>query len=198
MQEKAQLPFMTFPLWCLFIAFILANTASSGAGLARALHMNGLNFTATAISSTGAIASLVTLPLSYMLGWGSDRLERKLVLIGAFAFVVLGGLILVVASSLWQFWLSAALLQIVGPSMGVGTALVTDIAPSDSVGTAISRFSSTFWIGAAIGFGGTGLLISNLDIHTTFLIGVGVAVIATLFVNLIRVRKPLLVAPVYE
>jgi MFS family permease len=192
-QQTARLSFMTLSLWLLFIAFVLANITGQGAGLGRALYMNALGFSATAISSTGAIAGLMTLPLSFTLGWASDRLGRKVVLIAAFTVVVLGGLVLATASTLWQFWLSTALLAVVGASMGVGTALVTDLVPSESLATAIARFSATPWIGAAIGFGGTGLLIANLDIQTTFMVTVAVALIGTLLVSLIGVRKPLLV-----
>ncbi|MCB0020009.1 MAG: MFS transporter, partial [Anaerolineales bacterium] len=137
-QPAARLPFMTLSLWLLFIAFVLANAASSGTGLGRALYMNALGFSATAISTTGAIAGLVTLPLSFTLGWASDRLGRKSVLMAAFTVVVLGALVLVAASMLWQFWLSTALLAVVGTSMGVGTALVTDLAPPEARATAIA------------------------------------------------------------
>ena len=188
-QQVARLPFMTLSLWLLFIAFVLANVAGQGAGLGRTLYMNALGFSATAISSTGAIAGLMTLPLSFALGWASDRLGRKSVLIAAFTVVVLGGLVLAAASTLWQFWLSTALLAVVGASMGVGTALVTDLAPSESLAAAISRFSATPWIGAAIGFGGTGLLIARLDIQTTFMVTVAAALLGTFLVSLISVRQ---------
>ena len=92
---------------------------------------------------------------------------------------------------LWQFWLSTALLAVVGTSMGVGTALVTDLAPPEARATAIARFSATPWIGAAIGFGQTGLLMANLDIQTTFMVMAVVALIGTLLVSLIGLRKPM-------
>ena len=44
--------------------------------------MNGLHFNLTVISRRGAIGSLVTLPLPLALGWLTDRVARKPILLG--------------------------------------------------------------------------------------------------------------------
>ena len=195
-QQAGRLPFMTMTLWLLFVANILANAANISTGLSRPLGMDGMGFSATAISSTNAVAGFVTIPLSLILGWASDRLGRKPVLLMAYSSLMLGGVILVLASSLWQFWIATALMTVVATSLGVGTALVTDVTAPESLATAVSRYAATPFIGGAIGFGGSGLFIANFDIHTTFIAAVVVAGIAFFLLTLIGPRKRVKMKPV--
>jgi MFS transporter, DHA1 family, tetracycline resistance protein len=190
-QQTAQIPFMTLPLWLLFIASVLQAAAIIGISLSRPLGMNALGLSATAISSTNAIASLVTLPLPFVLGWASDRVGRKPILLAGYAFSIVGALILVGASSLWHFWLSAIMMSITGAAGSAATAMVTDLTPPETLGTALARFGSTGWIGAALGFTLGGLVIANADITASFLVTAVLAAFATLLVYLIRTRKPI-------
>jgi MFS family permease len=188
-QQTAQMPFMTLPLWLLFSASVLQGAAVMGISLSRPLGMNALGLSATAISSTNAIASLVTLPLPFVLGWASDRVGRKPILVAGYVFSIVGALILVGASSLWHFWLSAIMMSITGAVGSAASALVTDLTPPEALGTALARFGSTGWIGAALGFTLGGLVIANANITASFLVTAGLATSATLFVSLIRTRK---------
>lgn len=190
-QQAARIPFMTLPLWSLFIANVLQAAAGIGVGLSRPLAMNAMGLSATSISSTNAIASLATLPLPFAMGWASDRLGRKPILIGGFALSIVGGLILLFASSLWQFWLSTILMTAAGTAGAVATALVTDLTPPEALGTALARFGATVWIGGGLGFTLGGLVIANMGITASFAVTVGVAVASTLLVSLIRTRKPI-------
>jgi DHA1 family multidrug resistance protein-like MFS transporter len=177
-ETVARVPVMNFALWLMFGAAIMANVANMSTGLSRPLAMNELGFSATAISSANAIGAMLTLPLSSLLGWLSDRVGRKPVLIFAYSAAVLGIFTLMLAQSLALFWAATAIMLIVPTGMGVGTALVTDLSKPETLSTALSRFSATPFIGGAIGFAGSGMLISNFGLQATFA-AAGVAAFAS-------------------
>ena len=134
--------------------------------------MNGLGFTAAAISNTGAIGGAVTLPLPPLIGWLSDRIGRKRFLAFCYLASAVGLLILAVSTSQWHFWVVSVLVSILMPvNMGVGSALVTDLVPRDSVEKGISLFTATTWMAGVVGFAGTGYAIQRLGMATTFIVG---------------------------
>jgi MFS family permease len=190
-----RIPVMNSALWLLFGAGIMANVANLSTALSRPLAMDMLAYSATAVSSTSAIAGLLTLPLSSTLGWASDKLGRKPVLIIAYSVAVIGIMLLIAASELREFWLSTALLTFIPVSMGVGTALVTDLSAPQTLAKALSRYASTPFIGGAIGFAGSGLLIARFDIHVTMFMAVLIAIVAiTLLIPIGQQRKAKILA----
>ena len=174
-----------------FFLLLFANTAASiGVFVGRlgtSLAMNELIFLSAAISSTGAIGGAVTLPLSPLVGWLSDRVGRKRLLVVCYLAGTVGLLVLAASISLWHFWVSASLvsvLSIVGSS--VGSALVTDLVPQESLGRGISLFTTTAWVGGIIGFAGTGYAVQNLGMTSTFVIGAFLPLIAIILLIPIR------------
>ena len=134
--------------------------------------MNNLGFVAAAISSTGAIAGAVTLPLPLLIGWLSDRFGRKRVLAFCYLAGIVSMLILVKSVSLWHFGVAAALRRFaVSVGRVIGSALTVDLVPQESMGKGISLFSATTWIGGIIGFAGTGYTIQHLGLIPTFILG---------------------------
>jgi sugar phosphate permease len=157
--------------YLLFLASLAAMVASCVSRLGTWLAMNDLSFAAAGVSSTSAIGGVVTLPLPPLIGWLSDRLGRKKFLILCYLAGTVSLLILLVASSLWHFWVAISLLSILWSVNGaVGPALVADIVPRESLGRGISLFNVTIWIGGVIGFAVTGYTVQNLGMATTFIL----------------------------
>jgi len=173
-----------------FLLLFFANTlAAANAGvqvLGRSLLMDRLGFDASALSTTLAVGGLIGLPFPLLLGWISDRIGRKPVLMFTYLAVVASLLVLMSSSVLWQFWLSTALQWISVASMGLGAALVTDIVPAEALGAGLARFGATTFIGLVIGTAVTGAAIQNLGMETTFIIGALTALIGVGMVGLIR------------
>jgi MFS family permease len=149
----------------------------------RSLSMSGLGFDALAISSSGVIGGLVSFPLPFLMGWLSDRFDRKKILIFGYLLVILGLLLLAVSSQLWHFWLVSFLAGItVGANQSVGNALVADLISSESRGKGLALFSATVWIGGIVGFALAGLMLQNLTLLLSCTIGslLGIAAIGLL------------------
>jgi len=92
----------------LLLASIVASTAVFVGRLGTSLAMNELGFVAAAISSTGAMSGAITLPLPPLLGWLSDRVDRKRLMALCYLTGTVGLLALTVSGSLWHFWAAAA------------------------------------------------------------------------------------------
>ncbi len=174
----------------LFSGSILAHIANSQLLLARPLIMDQLHFDATAITTAGAVGALVAIPLPLLVGWLSDRLERKSLIMLTYLGTAIGLLILAPALDQWQFWLACVLQNTLGTSLVVGSALVADIFPSDSLGMPLSLFSATPWIGFVIGFSGSGAAISAFQMTPTLVMGAMLGFIAIGLLLPIQVREP--------
>ena len=170
----------------LFSASVIIHVANSQIGLAKPLIMDGLHFDATAISTAGAIGTLLTVPVPFFIGWLSDRLGRKPFILLIYLTQVIGLLLLNAGSVLWQFWMVSVLGAMVGNSIVVGQALVTDIVPEESLGRVLSLFGATPWIGYVIGFGLSGQAVNVFGLSSSLMLGVGIALLASLLLMAIR------------
>ena len=188
-ETTIRVPVMNPALWLLFGAGIMASVANMSTAMSRPLAMDALGFSATAVSGASAVAGLLTLPLSTLLGWGSDRIGRKPVLIIAYSIGLMGILLLAVASGLREFWLATALVTVIPICMGVGTALVTDLSVPQTMATALARYASTPFIGGAIGFAGSGILISRFGIQATLFVAAVMAIVAIMLLVPIGQRR---------
>mgnify|MGYP000011630368 CR=1 FL=1 len=176
----------------LFTASVLAFIVNSTGALARPLIMTELQFDATAISSAVAVGGLIGLPLPFLVGWLSDRIGRKPLLILCYLANALGLLVLVVAFAPCHFWASAALQLSMAASMAVGSALITDLVPHESLGVSLSLFTSSNSMGFVIGFAGTGIAMQQFGSPATLLLGVFLSLISAAILIFIRAgaRKP--------
>jgi MFS family permease len=162
----------------LFFAMTIAFITIGVQGLGRTLMMDKLGFNASDVSSTLVVGGLVGIPFPLILGWLSDRMGRKRIMLICYVAMASTFLLLSGSFALWHFWLSMAIQWFVVASMGIASALVTDIVEPDSLGTALSLLGSTNFIGLVIGTGITGAAIQNLGLIPTFVMGAVLALIA--------------------
>jgi MFS family permease len=171
----------------LFFASVVAHLANSVSILGRPLMMDSLDFGATAIASTGAVGSLVILPLPILIGWLSDRLGRKPFLALCYLLSAIGLVALAFSSELWHFWAAAALQGSLIASLVVGSALITDTFPQEVLGSPLSLFNATPWIGFVIGFASAGAAMNVVGMTSSLLSGAVLALVA--IVILLPIQK---------
>ncbi len=166
-----------------YTLFLVASLLAAVTGfifmLGRSVLMSDLGFSALAISSTGAVAGVIGMPLPLLLGSRSDHTGRKRYLAMSYVAGIVALVVLSRAAWLWQFMiasaLSAALFRVSG---AVGKALVTDLVPRPSLPRGLSRYGAIGWVGGMLGFAGTGLALQRLGTLTTFIIGMVLSAIA--------------------
>jgi MFS family permease len=177
----------------LFFASVLAHIANSQIVLGRSLIMDNHGFDATAISSSGAIGSIISLPFPVFIGWLSDRLGRKPLIMICYLASLIGLAVLASSFNVWHFWVAMALQSIIGAGVAVGSALITDLVPRESLATPLSVYGSTQFIGYVIGFGGMGTVIKLVGLSNNLLIGILLCTLA--IVLLVVIPRP---APIVQ
>jgi MFS family permease len=176
----------------LFFASVLAHIANSQIVLGRSLIMDSHGFDATAISSSGAIGSIISLPFPVFIGWLSDRLGRKPLIMICYLASLIGLAVLASSFSLWHFWIAMALQSIIGAGVAVGSALITDLVPRESLATPLSVYGSTQFIGYVIGFGGMGTVIKLVGLSTSLMIGISLCFAALILLVVIPRSTPVI------
>jgi MFS family permease len=173
----------------LLVAGLVVGIANNVGTISRSLRMSNLGLAAAAISSTGAIGGLVSLPLPPVIGWLSDRLGRKTFLIAGYLGQAVSLLILARATALWHFWVATAVntLSFLA-GRPPGTALVTDLVPPQSLGRGMSLWSASEWIAAVIGFVVGGYAFELFGVTQAIVTAAVVCVIAIGL--LIPIRRP--------
>jgi MFS family permease len=177
-----------------FYFLLLASTAAGVAAfvalMGRSLLMDGLGFSATAIASTGAVSGAVGLPLPFVTGWLSDRVDRKPLLAVCYIAAAAGLVLLTGSTSLWHFWVVFSLIGVTtSVNVAVGSAFVTDLVAPEALGRGMSLFNATMWIGGVIGFGATGYSFERLGATETFIGAAVLAVVSVLLLALIQPEK---------
>jgi MFS family permease len=155
--------------------------------MGRSMSMDALGYPASAISSTMALSSALTLPLPLLIGWLSDRLGRKRFLVASYLVAAVGLTVLSRSSALWHFAVAVVLTGLSGSIRGVvGAALADDLIPRESLGRGLGIFSSTGWVGAIVGFAGTGQAVQHLGLTATLVGGAALPLIALLLLVPLR------------
>jgi MFS family permease len=170
----------------LFWSSLVASIAGCVILLGRSLLMSDLEFGALAISSTGAVSGIVVMPLPLLMGWLSDRAGRKIFLYLSYLAGVASLILLAASTLLWQFFVLSVLWSVLMGRGAVGNAMVTDLAPQESLGRGLALFGATSWIGAIIGFAGTGFALQNLGAVPTFVLTISLPVLAIVLLIPIR------------
>jgi MFS family permease len=176
-----------------FLYLLLAHTITiidNGVfNIGRSFAMDNLQFTSSAITSTVVVGSVIMLPFPLLIGWLSDKIRRKLLMLLCYISYALSLLLLAFSKTLFHFWISAAFMQIGYVSTSVGAALVTDLVPKERLGVGLSLFQNTFWIGNVIGLAAAGYIIQNIGFINTFLIMITMPLIGIIFLMLIQDTK---------
>jgi MFS family permease len=173
----------------LLLAHLLALVVNGAGNIGRSLAMDNLRFGATAITSTGVIGGLVMLPFPLILGWLSDRLGRKRMMIICYASYALSMVIYGFSTSLWHFWIATSFFGIGFISNSVGNAFVTDLVAPEALGRGVSLFQGMNWIGNMIGLAAAGYALQNLGMPTAMLIGAALPIIGIVLIISIRVAN---------
>ena len=154
----------------LLVAQLVAAVANAIGNLGRSLSVNAGDFSKTAITLTTAINGLVSLGFPLVLGWLSDRIGRRWILIASYAITGAGLFLLAFARSLWQFSAFAVLFSFFSVSQAIGPAYAVDINPHGNVGRGVSFFQSMFWVGSIAGMASAGYAVERLGISTPILV----------------------------
>ncbi|OHD72564.1 MAG: hypothetical protein A2177_04415 [Spirochaetes bacterium RBG_13_68_11] len=170
------------------VALFVAFTANGAGQLGRSLLMNAREFSAASITSTSVVGALVTLPAPFVLGWLSDRVGRRPILIACTACGA-GSLVLLIASrALWHFWIVGMLLALLGVSVSIGPAFIADLVPPARVSAAMSLLQASYFLGSVAGM--SALVPVARAIGMPWTLAAAAAVTACGIVLLLFVRRP--------
>lgn len=158
-----------------FLGSLAVNVSRFGSSLS----MQAQQFTPEAVSSAAMISGLVAIPATLAIGAVSDRLGRRHLLFASYLFAMSGSLILVSASTLWQFWLAAILhLLAFSVSGAMAQALAAETAPAHAVSKGLSYFNTLMAVASILTFAAGGVLYDLLGMPVVFLIGAVLALAA--------------------
>jgi len=175
------------PFVLLLLATFLLGVAHVVGMLSRSLSMDRLGLSATAISSTGAVGGLVSLPMPAILGVLSDRLGRTRCLYICYALCSTGLLLLALPNALWVFWVAMSFLFVArSGANGVSSAMITDMVSMDSLGKGFSMGSTAALVGGIVGYPFAGYAIDRLGLETTLVLGATLPALGILLVLPIR------------
>ncbi len=140
--------------FALLAAALLVATAVNVSRLGTSLSMEALSFSPAAVASTATVSGLITVPVTLLIGALSDRLGRQRFLTAGYLLAAAAAVALVLAQTLWQFWLAATLAMIAySVSNAVGSALGRGISWFNAVNSAagIFSFAAAGWVMEALG-----------------------------------------------
>ena len=144
--------------YLLLAAALTAMVASYGGGFGRSVAMSQLGFSASAVGLATAIGGGISLPAPLVLGWLSDRIGRKRLLILCYVAGLVALPIMGFTVTVWGFWGASVLLGVMATCQSLQQALATDMLPHHLVGrglavlgsmSALSILGSSLVIGAA-------------------------------------------------
>lgn len=175
---------------------LLASIAINAGRLGTALSMQAQDFSASAISSTGTVSGLLTIPIVLLIGALSDRLGRKTFLMLANVMAGGGVLLLAFATELWMFWIAATLVLVALCTNGaLASALVTDTLSPQARQRGLPWINAMNPVAGVLSFASIGFLMDTLGQLPVYLVALSVAVGAALLLHsLQRERSTTLVS----
>ncbi len=163
---------------------LLASIAINTGRLGTALSMQALGFSASAISSTGTVSGLLTIPIVLLIGALSDRLGRKMFLMLGYVMAGGGLLMLAVATDLWMFWIAATLVLVALCTNGaLAAALVTDTLSPQARQRGLPWINAMNPVAGVLSFASIGFLMDTLGQLPVYLVALSVAVGAAILLH---------------
>ncbi len=186
-QEPAGSQWITPAFLLVLVAEALAMTVAGTGNMGRSYLMAAHAFRMGDITATMAVAGLVSLPFPFVMGWMSDRMGRKGVMVASFTAGTVALLLLIVSRFRWHFYLVSAIFSVQAVCVTLGPALVADIVRPSRLGTGLSFFQAAAWIGTIAGYLYSGISFSRLGIVPGLLLG---ALLPLVAVALLLLAKP--------
>jgi AAHS family 4-hydroxybenzoate transporter-like MFS transporter len=166
---------------------LLASIAINTGRLGTALSMQAQDFSASAISSTGTVSGLLTIPIVLLVGALSDRLGRKMFLMLGYILAGGGALLLAFATELWMFWIAATLVLVALCTNGaLASALVTDTLSPQARQRGLPWINAMNPVAGVLSFTSIGFLMDTFGQLPVYLIALSVAVAAALLLNSVQ------------
>jgi MFS family permease len=170
---------------------LLASIAINTGRLGTALSMQAQDFSASAISSTGTVSGLLTIPIVLLIGALSDRLGRKTFLMLSNVMAGAGVLLLAFATDLWMFWIAATLVLVALCTNGaLASALVTDTLSPQARQRGLPWINAMNPIAGVLSFASIGFLMDTFGQLPVYLGALTVAIGAALLLNSLRRERP--------
>ena len=179
---------MSGALLLLLLAEVLAMVAAGVGNMGRSFSMDQKSFSNGAITTTMAIGGLVSLPFPFMMGWLSDMLGRRKIMIASFLAGTAGLVLLIFSRSLWQFWAMAALMSVHSVSLTLGPAYVADITRKERVGTGIALLQSSAWIGMILGYIYSGIVFQGIGMTAGLAFASGFPILGVLVLFFVKAQ----------
>lgn len=187
--QAAQPPRLGPTFGLLLAAALLSSAALNLSRLSTSLVMQALEFVPGAISSTGVVAGLATIPVLLVLGRFADQLGHRRVVALSYGLTLVGALVLSVASQLWHFQLAATLLFVAWCTRGSATAaLTTALVPQSALGVALPQINAIENLAGIVGFASAGWLLDAAGERGLFVIAAGLLVGAIQLMGLLSHR----------
>ncbi len=151
-------------------------------------HATDLSITAAHAAIIVSLIGASTIPGRLVIGWASDRTNRKLLAIYCALIQVAAMLWLAWSGSLWMFFAFAVVFGFTfGGLSNLMASLIADTFGLSNLGAIVGVLVVGFTIGAALGPAVGGVIFDTLHTYfASFVIGAGTASLAALFVALTR------------
>jgi MFS family permease len=168
--------------------FLLAVTNGAGS-LGRSLAMSSMGFSKSTITMTVAIQGVVGIGFPPALGWLSDKVGRRGILIAIYLVTSMSLVLMAFSRAAWHFYTSVGLFTFLSFSLSVGPAYVVDIVPREGTAIGVSLFQSMFWAGSIVGMAASGFAFDRLGTTAPILFSCLFPVAGVVLLLLIRERR---------
>jgi MFS family permease len=129
------------------------------------------------------------MPGALMMGWLSDRVGRKRMVLACYTAGLVCVPVLAWSRSLESFWVASVLLSVLSSASAAGSALVTDSLPSHALGTGLSLMAGAANLGGFLIAPLIGLALQQLGQRDAFLVAVIVPLVSIAVFLPVRERQ---------
>jgi MFS family permease len=176
-----------WPLLLLLVANFLLSTVRFVGGMGQTLAMDGQGFPMTAVTLIAALGAAFGLILNPLAGRLSDRFGRRSVLVVTYVSAGVALAMMSTAVSITQFAVIAFFLTIAYAADAVTPALITDLVAKEHLDRWMSIITTARWVGAIVGYSGTGYAVQYFGLTITFLASALIPLLAVIL--LIQARQ---------